>query len=81
MEIRVNTTFARDWNTKPYLSYDCMLNEYFLVMKSYRDARKIKHFMNLAKKRIKREMSLINGVIPIVKFEIVNFKKYVKGNN
>jgi len=35
--------------------------------------------MNLAKKRIKREMNL-NGVVPIVKFEIVNFRKYMKGN-
>lgn len=78
MEIRVNTTFSKTWRSNPYLAYDYTINEYFLVMKSYRDMRKIKHLMNLAKKRIKSEISLINGVVPIVKFEIVNFRKYIK---
>lgn len=54
MEIRVNTTFSKTWRSNPYLAYDYTINEYFLVMKSYRDMRKIKHLMNLAKKRIKK---------------------------
>ncbi len=73
MEIKVKTIFSYK-NRRPYMAYDVETDEYSLVMNPIKDMRNIKELMKKVKADIKNKNKIINGINPVVNFQIANFR-------
>lgn len=75
MTIEVPVYCIPTWQDKPFLDYFIEINEWLLILNSKRDFKRIKHIMNVAKKRIQSEVVYDIKVVPTIKFIIQEYKE------